>query len=233
MNILLLGAQASGKGTQAELLTQVLGIPHISSGDLFREEITMQSVIGRRVQRSIERGELVPDDLTVAMVLRRLRHSDCASGALLDGFPRTLAQAKAFDAALRACGKQVDIVISLEVPRGELFRRIAGRLICKANQHIYHLHTHPPKVSGICDLDGSRLFRRSDDQDEAVQHRLDLFLTQTMPLLDYYGSQGKVLTINGEQPVEVVHQAILAGFNRRIGERNVVPGQETAAVSTS
>lgn len=235
MNILLLGAQASGKGTQAQLLTRVLGIPHISSGDLFREEIERQSVMGRKVQKFIESGELIPDTLTVALVLRRLQCPDCAGGALLDGFPRTLAQAKGFDAELRACGKQVDIVISLDVPREELYRRIAGRLICKAHQHIYNLHAHPPKIPGICDLDGSELSRRVDDQEEAVRHRLDLFFTQTMSLLDYYGAQGKVITINGKQPIEDVHRAILAGLSRGMveKERSTVPGRETIAINVN
>lgn len=215
MNIILLGAQASGKGTQAELLTRALGIPHISSGNLFREEIKKQSAIGRKVQRFIERGALVPDDLTVTMIARRLQRADCANGALLDGFPRTLAQAKAFDNDLWACGKRVDIVLSLDVSREELYLRIAGRQICTAHQHIYNTHTHPPKIPGICDLDGSELFQRSDDRKEAVECRLDTFFKQTTVVLAYYRTQAKVVEINGEQDIECVHQAIIDAIYRQ------------------
>lgn len=212
MDIILLGAQASGKGTQAELLTKRLGVPHISSGDLFRKEIDQQTAIGRQIQRFIEQGELVPDDLTVALVLHRLQCSDCQRGVLMDGFPRTLAQAQAFDQGLQARGRQIDAVISLDVERAELYRRIAGRFICKAHQHIYNMHSCPPKRAGICDLDGSELYQRSDDQGEAVRARLDTFFSQTIRLFDYYGAQGKLARVNGDQAIENVHQAILAGL---------------------
>jgi adenylate kinase len=230
MNILLLGAQASGEGTQAELLTRVLSIPHISSGDLFREEIEKQSMIGKRVQRSIEHGELVPDDLTVAMVLRRLQRSDCAKGALLDGFPRTLAQAKAFDEELSAYRQQVGIVISLDVPREELYRRIAGRLICKAHQHIYNIHARPPKIPGICDLDGSELFQRSDDRGEAVACRLDTFFHQTIEVLGYYRKQAKVFEINGNREVELVHRAIMDAICKQATAQPALLNSRAASV---
>lgn len=209
MDVILLGAQASGKGTQAELLTQMLGIPHISSGDLFREEIGQHTARGRKVQRYIDRGELVPDDLTVAMVLIRLQQSDCSRGGLLDGFPRTLEQAQALDQGLYTLGRKIDVGIYLDVDREELYRRLAGRYICKAHQHIYNIHSCPPEVAGICDLDGSELYQRSDDQGEAVRARLDTFFTRTVRLLDYYGAQGKMARINGNQAIEQVHQAIV------------------------
>lgn len=214
MNIILIGAQASGKGTQAELLTKAFGIPHISSGDLFREEIARQTALGQKIQGYIERGELVPDTLSVAIVLRRLQKPDCQRGALLDGFPRTLAQASALDQGMAARGKKIDAVISLEVARAEILRRIAGRFICRAHQHIYNIHSCPPKIPDICDLDGSELFQRADDQGAAVQQRLNIFFTQTIRLLDYYGAQRKALKINGEQPVEQVYQAILSGLSQ-------------------
>jgi len=231
MNIFLLGAQASGKGTQAELLTRILGIPHISSGDLFREEIEKQSMIGRKVQRYIEHGALVPDDLTVAMVLRHLQRSDCVGGALLDGFPRTLAQAKAFDDELSACGKQVGIVISLDVPREELHRRIAGRLICKAHQHIYNIHARPPKMPGICDLDGSELFQRADDCGEAVACRLDTFFKQTLEVLYYYRAQAKVFEINGNREIELVHRAIMDAICKQATAQPALLNSGTASVA--
>ncbi len=210
MDIILLGAQASGKGTQAELLVQKLGIPHISSGDLFRAEIDRQTASGRQLQGYIDRGELVPDNLTVAMIVRRLQRPDCQSGVLLDGFPRTLAQAQAFDRGMYVRGRQVDAVIYLDVEREKLYQRIAGRFICKAHQHIYNVHSSPPERAGICDLDGSELYQRSDDQGEAVRSRLDTFFTLTICLLDYYGAQGKLVSVNGDQAIEKVHQAIIA-----------------------
>jgi adenylate kinase len=209
MEILLIGAQASGKGTQAELLTQMLGIPHVSSGDLFREEIDKQTDIGRYLQTYLNRGELVPDNLTVTMILRRLQQPDCKPGVLLDGFPRTLAQARAFDDGLHACNKKIYTVIYLNVPREKLFQRISGRFICKAHQHVYNIYSHPPKMPGICDVDGSELSQRSDDIGDIVQHRLDIFFNQTLPLLDYYGKQGKVLEVDGDQPIDKVHQDIV------------------------
>jgi len=216
MHIILLGAQASGKGTQAELLTKELGIPHISSGDLFREEVAHPTTsAGRTIQMYLDRGELVPDELTVALILHRLQEPDCQNGALMDGFPRTLAQAQAFDQGLREHGQQVTTVLYLKVAREELYRRIAGRYICKAHQHIYNIHSSPPKTPGICDLDGSELFQRSDDLGEAVQHRLETFFTQTMHLLDYYGAQEKVFEINGDQAIEAVHQSILACLRKQ------------------
>ncbi|HEX7734220.1 MAG TPA: adenylate kinase [Ktedonobacteraceae bacterium] len=221
MNIILLGAQASGKGTQAELLTRAFGLPHISSGDLFREEIARHTILGYKMQGYIERGALVPDTLTVAIVLRRLQKPDCQHSALLDGFPRTHAQARALDQGIAARGKQIDAVVSLEVTQAELLRRIAGRFLCQAHQHIYNIHSSPPKVPGICDLDGSKLSQRADDQGEAAQQRLNIFFTQTVRLLDYYGAQGKVIKVNGEQAVEKVHQAIASGLSK------LVTGQKT------
>lgn len=218
MNIILIGAQASGKGTQAELLTQELGIPHISSGDLFREEIEKHTALGLQVETSIDHGELVSDNLTVALVLHRLQQPDCERGALLDGFPRTLAQAQALNEGIEAYGKQVDVVIYLHVPREALVQRLAGRYICHAHQHVYNISSHPPKIPGICDLDGSELFQRSDDLGDAVQQRLDIFFNQTIHLLDYYGKQGKLLEINGDQAIELVHQAILDAVSRQAAQ---------------
>lgn len=215
MHSILLGAQASGKGTQAELLTTAFGVPHISSGDLFREEVETATAHGQEIQSYLDRGELVPDELTVRLILHRLQRLDCQPGALLDGFPRTLAQAQALDEGLQAQGKQIDTVIYLKVAREELFRRIAGRWICKAHQHIYNTHSHPPLRAGICDLDGSELIQRPDDHGEAVQHRLDAFFTQTVHLLEYYGAQGKILEVNGDQAIEAVHQAILERLQRQ------------------
>src|SRR5437660_6618802 len=195
------------------MLAQELEVPHIASGNLFRQEIEEKTEIGLQAQSYIDRGELVPDDLTVAMVLNRLRQPDCSSGVLMDGFPRTIAQAEALDRGLSRLGRQINVVIYLNVPRGELLSRLSGRYICRANQHVYNIHTRPPRVPGVCDLDGSELYQRSDDVGEAVQQRLDLFFNQTIHLLDFYGEQHKVIEVNGDQGIEEVHQALIDAIN--------------------
>ena len=209
MNIILIGAQGSGKGTQAELLEQALGVPHVASGDLFRKAIDEKTDLGLRAKTYLDRGELVPDDLTVAMVLSRLAEPDCRPGVILDGFPRTVAQAQVLDKGLQDVGRQIDLVIYLNVPREELLRRLSGRYICRANQHVYNVYTHPPKVAGVCDLDGSELYQRSDDTGEAVQRRLDIFFNETIRLLDYYGGQHKLREVDGNQSIDQVQEALL------------------------
>jgi adenylate kinase len=209
VEIILIGAQGSGKGTQAEMLAQALGIPHIASGDLFRKEIEEKTEIGLEAGGYLDRGELVPDDVTIAMVLKRLKQPDCKPGVLLDGFPRTIAQAEALDRGLPELGRQVNAVVYLNVPRQELLQRLAGRYICRAHQHVYNIYTRPSKEPGICDLDGSELYQRSDDVGEAVRRRLDIVFTQTIRLLDYYRPQGKVVEVNGNQPIDVVQHALV------------------------
>ena len=209
MNIILIGAQGSGKGTQAEQLERTLGIPHVASGDLFRKAIDEKTDLGLKAKTYLDRGELVPDDITVAMVLSRLEEPDCRAGVLLDGFPRTVAQAQALDKGLQDAGRQIDLVIYLVVPREELLRRLSGRYICRANQHVYNVYTHPPKVPGRCDLDGSELYQRSDDTGEAVQRRLDIFFNETIRLLDYYGGQHKLREVDGNQSIDQVQAALL------------------------
>ena len=209
MNIILIGAQGSGKGTQAELLEKALGVPHVASGDLFRKAFDEKTELGLKAKAYVDRGELVPDDLTVAMVLGRLEEPDCRNGVILDGFPRTVAQAQALDKGLQEAGRQIDLVIYLNVPREELRSRLSGRYICRANQHVYNVHSHPPKVPGVCDLDGSELYQRSDDTGEAVQRRLDIFFNETIQLLDYYGGQHKLREVNGNQQIDQVQADLL------------------------
>jgi adenylate kinase len=216
VNIILIGAQGSGKGTQAEMLAQALGVPHVASGDLFRQEIEEKTETGLQAREYIDRGKLVPDDLTVRMILNRLKQPDCQAGVLMDGFPRTLAQAEALDQNLRAVGRQIDAVVYLNVPREELLRRLSGRYICKAHQHVYNMYSRPPKVAGVCDLDGSELYQRSDDVGEAVQRRLDIFFNETIHLLDYYGGQGKVIEVNGNQGIEEVQLALVDAIRKRM-----------------
>jgi adenylate kinase len=210
VNIVLIGAQGSGKGTQADLLSENLGLAHVASGDLFRKAIDEKSELGLRVQGYMDRGELVPDDLTLAMVLSRLEEADCARGVILDGFPRNIAQAQALDRGLAGAGKQIDLAVYLDVPREELLKRLSGRYICKANQHVYNINTRPPKVPGVCDIDGSPLYQRSDDTGEAVQRRLDIFFSETIQLLDYYDRQGKLRKIDGDQSIDQVQAALQA-----------------------
>jgi len=209
VNIVLIGAQGSGKGTQAELLSLALGIAHIASGDLFRKAFDEKTELGLKAKAYVDRGELVPDEITVAMILSRIEEPDCAKGVLLDGFPRTVAQAQALDKELQRIGRQIDLAIDLNVPREELLRRLSGRYICRANQHVYNIYTHLPKVPGICDIDGSELYQRSDDVGEAVQKRLDIFFHQTIQLLDYYRNQGKLAEVNGNQSIEQVQKDLL------------------------
>ena len=215
MYIILLGAQGSGKGTQAELLSQKLGVPHISSGDLFRKAIDEKTELGLKAKVYIDRGELVPDDLTVSMVVKRLEEPDCSQGVLFDGFPRTVSQAEVLDKGLQEVGKQIDLAIYLQVPREELLKRLSGRFICKANQHVYNIDFHPPKVAGICDIDGSELYQRSDDTGEAVQKRLDIFFNETIQLLDYYGKQKKLVEVDGNQDIDQVQKSLLEVIRSR------------------
>lgn len=210
MNSILIGAQGSGKGTQAVRLCAALHIPHVASGDLFRKAFAEHSELGIKAKVYIDRGELVPDDLTVAMILGRLAEPDCANGALLDGFPRTIAQAEALDKGMAQIGHQIDSVVYLEVPRAELLKRLSGRFICRANQHVYNINSNPPRTPGICDIDGSELYQRSDDTGEAVERRLDIFFSETIHLLDYYRLQGKLLTVNGNQSIAQVEADILS-----------------------
>jgi len=209
VNIILVGAQGSGKGTQADRLEATLGIPHVASGDLLRKAFDEQTELGIKAKVYLDRGELVPDDITVPMVLSRLSEPDCSRGVLLDGFPRTIAQAQALDKGLQDVGRQIDLVIYLNVPRQELLERLSGRYICRANQHVYNIHSRPPKVPGICDIDGSELYQRSDDTVEAVQRRLDIFFNQTIRLLDYYGNQHKLREVDGNQDIDQVQAALL------------------------
>ncbi|HKV03042.1 MAG TPA: adenylate kinase [Ktedonobacteraceae bacterium] len=215
MYIILIGAQGSGKGTQAEMLSQALGIAHVASGDLFRKAVAEKTELGLKAKVYLDRGELVPDDLTVAMVLNRLEEPDCARGVVFDGFPRTVAQAQILDKGLQGVGKQIDVAIYLHVPREELLKRLSGRYICKANQHVYNIYTNPPKVPGVCDIDGSELYQRSDDVGEAVQRRLDIFFNETIRLLDYYSDQHKLEEVDGNQSIDQVHRALLDTVRKR------------------
>jgi len=214
--IVLLGAPGAGKGTQAKILSQKTGLPQISTGDIFREHLKNQTELGKLAQQYMSKGELVPDDVTVAMVRERLSRPDCARGAILDGFPRTPAQAEALDTILAELGGKVGIVPFIKVPEDELVERLSGRLICRAQGHIFHKKFHPPKVPGICDYDGSELYQREDDRPEVVRNRIRVYLEQTQPLVAYYRKKGVLVEIDGTQPIEKVTEAIWAALPEEV-----------------
>jgi adenylate kinase len=206
--IILLGPPASGKGTQAAKLKEMLKIPHVASGDLFRENLKNETELGLKARAYMDRGELVPDDITIAMVIDRLGRPDCAGGALLDGFPRTVVQAEALDAALDDQGHQVTRVLNIEVPDEVLVERVSGRRLCRTCGTSYHIVFNPPKQPGICDEDGSELYQRDDDKPETVRRRLKVYWDQTSPLIDYYRVQGLLVDVDGDQPIAAVTDAL-------------------------
>jgi adenylate kinase len=211
--IVLIGAPGAGKGTQAPTLAQHLGVPHIASGDLFRAAVRDGSPVGIQARRYMERGQLVPDDITIAMLLERLAAPDAADGAILDGFPRNRAQAEALDAALAERGTSVRRAISIEVPAEELLRRLSGRWVCRDSGHVYNEHSNPPRVPGRCDIDGSPLVQRDDDRPETIRARLEQTLSNLREVADHYRQQGILRTIDGLQPMEDVTAAILAALD--------------------
>ena len=202
--IVLLGPPASGKGTQATRLREALDLPHVASGDLFRENLKNETELGLKAKVYMDRGELVPDDVTIAMVMDRLSRSDCASGALLDGFPRTIAQAEALDEALAAHGHKISLVPSIVVPDAVLVERVSGRRLCRVCGEAYHVRFNPPKQPGVCDKDGGELYQRDDDNPETVRQRLQVYWQQTSPLIDRYRNQGVLIEVNGDQSIDAV-----------------------------
>jgi adenylate kinase len=207
--IVLLGPPGAGKGTQAKRISEKLGIPHISSGDIFRENLKNETELGALAKGYINRGELVPDDVTIAMIRERLARPDCEAGALLDGFPRTPAQAQALDSILVELGAGVDAVPYIKVPEEVLIERLTGRWTCRAAGHVFHEKFNPPAVIGKCDYDGSELYQREDDKVETVTNRIRVYLQQTQPLIDYYQQKGVLLEINGDQEIEAVARDLI------------------------
>src|SRR5436190_9865535 len=213
MDILLIGAPGAGKGTQAEKLTQLFGLRHIASGDLFRKAFEEQTELGLKAQRYVDLGELVPDDITIPMVIRHIEEPESMNGVVLDGFPRTLVQAKALDAELQRFNRKIDLVIYVKVSREELLQRLGGRVFCQANQHVYDVKHHPPKVDGICDLDGSKLYQRPDDAGEAMRRRLVIYFNQTTQVLDFYREQHKLRVVDGNQSIDQVQKMLMNEIN--------------------
>jgi adenylate kinase len=208
--IVLLGAPGAGKGTQAELLKERLGIPHIATGDLFRAAYRLGTPIGREARRYMDRGQLVPDDITIRMLLDRLDQPDAKGGAVLDGFPRTPAQAIALDKALAHRGTRVKRAVLIDVPSEDLVRRMAGRWICEKAGHVYHETANPPRVPGICDIDGSPLVQRADDRAETIRARLAQQLGALGEVVAHYKRAGVLRTVDGRQPIDAVGRDLLA-----------------------
>jgi adenylate kinase len=208
--IVLLGPPASGKGTQAAQLREALKLPHVASGDLFRENLKNETELGLKAKGYMDRGELVPDDITIAMVMDRLSRPDCAHGALLDGFPRTIAQAEALDQALAAQGHKISLVPNIVVPDEVLVERVSGRRLCRVCGEPYHVRFNQPQQPGICDNDGGELYQRDDDKPETVRKRLKVYWEQTSPLIDYYRKQSVLVDVNGDQSINAVQAELRA-----------------------
>ncbi|MEU3187257.1 adenylate kinase [Streptomyces sp. NPDC006923] len=212
MRIVLVGPPGAGKGTQAAYLAKNLSVPHISTGDLFRANISQGTELGKKAKAYMDAGELVPDEVTIAMARDRMSRPDAGNGFLLDGFPRNLSQAKALDEALKEDGVRLDAVLDLEVPEEEVVKRIAGRRVCRNDSsHVFHVTYSPPEQEGVCDTCGGELYQRDDDSEETVRTRLEVYHTQTEPIIDHYKAQGLVVTISALGKVtEVTERAMEA-----------------------
>ncbi|WP_010529008.1 adenylate kinase [Lentibacillus jeotgali] len=208
MNLILMGLPGAGKGTQAEKINEAYHIPHISTGDMFRLAIKEGTELGQKAKEYMDQGALVPDDVTIGIVKERLGRDDCKNGFLLDGFPRTVAQAKSLQALLEEMDDSIDYVLHVDVPEEDLVERLAGRRICPTCGATYHVTHNPPQKEGICDNDGSKLMQREDDQAETVKNRLNVNLEQMKPLLDFYHDKGNLVKIDGDQEIDHVFKDI-------------------------
>jgi len=229
--LILFGAQASGKGTQARMLQERFGIPQVATGDLFRTHKSQGTELGQLAQSYMSRGELVPDSVTVAMVEDRLSQPDAANGAILDGFPRNLAQAEALDAMLAKWGASITAAVYIELGRDVLMKRITGRRTCRNCQAVYNVESKPPKVEGVCDQCGGELVQRADDMDvEAVARRLQLYFEQTTPVVDYYRGKGLLKQVNGDQSIDAVAAAIVTALEEPAVQKEEIKAKPRAAV---
>jgi adenylate kinase len=218
--VVLLGAPGAGKGTQAGGLERHLGIPHVATGDLFRAAVSQGGTLGREANHYMSRGQLVPDEITIRMLLERLAQPDAASGAILDGFPRTRAQAQALDVALAEAGSAVDWALLIDVPTEDLVERLSGRWICSASGHVYHFTANPPEVEGVCDLDGSPLVQRADDKPETIRARLEQQLESLGEVVEHYRARGVLRTVDGTKPIREVTANLLAELATTPGGRS-------------
>jgi len=209
MKIIMLGAPGAGKGTQARLISEKYGIPHISTGDIFRANLKNGTELGRKAKYYMDQGILVPDELTCDLVVDRITNEDCANGYILDGFPRTIPQAEALTAALEKLGTAIDFAIDVDVPDESIVYRMGGRRACPSCGATYHIRFNPPKEEDICDTCGADLMLRNDDKPETVQKRLDVYHAQTQPLIDYYSKKGILYKVDGTQKMNEVFDAII------------------------
>ncbi len=214
--IVLLGPPGAGKGTQAEVLAEKIGLPHISSGDIFRENLKKQTDLGKQAQEYMNRGALVPDDLTIAMIRDRLSQPDAKQGAILDGFPRTAPQAEALAKMLADMGSDVKVVPYISVPAPVLIERLGGRWTCRGQGHVYHEKNNPPKVAGICDIDSSELYQREDDKPATVANRIKVYDEQTAPLIRYYQDHKLLAELDGTKPIDQVTEELLATVQKHM-----------------
>ena len=212
MYIILLGAPGAGKGTQAVMLAENLKLVQVASGDLFRQALRDETELGLKAKAYMDKGQLVPDEITIQMVLQRLSAPDCANGAILDGFPRNLPQAQALDKAMEEQSKQIDKVFYIAVSEAELLKRLGGRWICRQCQTPYHEVDSPPRVAGKCDRCGGEIYQRADDNVETIKQRLKVYFAETSPLIDYYTESGKLLEIDGEGNAAEVNKRIAAAL---------------------
>lgn len=210
----LLGPPGAGKGTQAKAITEKYQLVHVSSGDLFRDNLKRQTELGKLAQTFMSKGELVPNDVTIAMIRERLSRPDCEKGALLDGFPRTPAQADALATMLKEFNGQVNLVPYISVPENLLIERLCGRWTCRSNGHVYHEKYSAPKMAGICDLDGSELYQREDDKSETVLNRIKVYSEQTSPLIKYYRNLKLLVEIDGTKSIDEVSKDMLAALEK-------------------
>ena len=212
MDVILLGAPGAGKGTQAQYLEQHTGLVHVASGDLFRAALRQGTELGMLAKSYMDRGELVPDELVIRMIIERISQDDCSNGVIFDGFPRTRDQALALGAELVEHGRKIDYVLYLRVPDDVLLRRIAGRQTCKTCGYIYNIYYFPSKRQDVCDHCGGKLYQRSDDTLETARHRLQVYFAQTRPLIEYYGAQGHLIEIDGQREISLVTEAMIAAL---------------------
>lgn len=219
MRIVLVGPPGAGKGTQAAFLAKNLSIPHISTGDLFRANISQGTALGKQAKAFMDAGNLVPDEVTIGMAKDRMGQADAEGGFLLDGFPRNVSQAVALDASLKAEGQQLDGVLDLEVPEDEVVKRIAGRRTCRNDSsHVFHVTYSPPKEDGVCDVCGGELYQRGDDTEETVRRRLEVYHSETEPIIDHYKAQGLVVTISALGKVDEVTKRAMEALKKSSDE---------------
>ena len=214
--IVLLGAPGAGKGTQAKFLSEEFGLTHISSGDLFRKHLRENTELGKTARDYMNRGELVPDDVTISMVKERIADADCRNGAILDGFPRTPPQAEALNGLLEEQNGKVVVVPYIQVPEDVLVERLSGRRMCREHGHVFHVKYNPPKVPDRCDYDGAELYQREDDKPEVVRNRIKVYLEKTAPLIDYYKKKGVLVKIDGNKTINDIKEELIAVVKKAI-----------------